>query len=177
MCPRAVHDKKPLNSNREILTKKVEEILSLYLSLIEPKTCTQILKEIALVGKLMGLWPNLQAILNWAREVLKPPINNEVSIFVLGNGFFLTLFANFEDRDYVFKSGPSFMGSKGLFLAPWTLDFNPTREISKVLVWVRLPHFPFVLWDNEILKLIGDKLGRYIEHAEIKEGILSCARI
>ena len=125
----------------------------------DPERHTQILKDNSLIGKFMGLWPNLQAIIDWACEVWKPLINNKVSVFVLSNGFFLTLFASLKDRDSIFKLGHFFMGSKGLFLAPQTLDFNPIMEMLEVPVLVKLSHFPFFLWHNDNLKLIGNKLG------------------
>ena len=125
----------------------------------------------------MGLWPNLQAIKEWTHEAWIPLLKNNVLVFILGNGFFFSLFAIMGDRDSIFLFGHFFMGSKGLFVTPLIMDFNPTMEISKGPVWVRLSHFSFALWDNNILKLIRDKLNRYIEHIEIKASIISCARI
>ena len=69
------------------------------------------------------------------------------------------------------------MGSKSLFLAPFTLDFKSTMEILKVPIWIKLLHFPLVLWDTNIFNVIGDKLCHYTKHAKIKVGIISCARI
>lgn len=60
---------------------------------------------------------------------------------------------------------------------PWTLDFDPETEITKALIWVRLTHLPFFIWEESIFKFIGDKLGRYIDHVEPKGGIFTCARI
>jgi hypothetical protein len=42
------------------------------------------------------------------------------------------------------------MGSRGLFLAPWTLDFNPEVEITAAPVWVRLA--------SPSLAPLGDKI-------------------
>jgi hypothetical protein len=44
-------------------------------------------------------------------------------------------------------------------------------------VWVRLPHFPFHCWGDEVLKSIGDTLGKFIKRAEPKSIMYSCARI
>jgi hypothetical protein len=64
-----------------------------------------------------------------------------------------------------------------LFLAPWTLDFNPGAEITAAPVWVRLPHLPLHLWGKSSLKDIGNKLGRFLDSVEPKGGQITCARI
>ena len=64
------------------------------------------------------------------------------------------------------------MISKGMFLVPSTLDFKTRMEILEVPIWVKVPHFPFVLLDTIILKLIKDNLGCYIEDVEIKTRII-----
>lgn len=46
-----------------------------------------------------------------------------------------------------------------------------------MLVWVSLPHFPFHFWGDEVLKSIGDTLGKFINRAEPKSIMYSCARI
>ena len=69
------------------------------------------------------------------------------------------------------------MGSHGLYLNKWTLDFDPTQDVpSIILVWVRLPHLPLHCWNSECLETIGNKLGKYIDREERKEQYL-CARI
>ena len=42
---------------------------------------------------------------------------------------------------------------------------------------MRLPHFPFHYWDDEVLKIIGDTLGKFIDRAKPKTSLYSCARI
>jgi hypothetical protein len=107
----------------------------------------------------------------------KSLIQGKVSLFAVGRGFFVFGFASKEDRDLVFRSGPYFMGSRGLFLAPWTLDFNPEAEITAAPVWVRLPHLPLHLWGTRSLEAIGNKLGRFLDSAEPKGDQFTCARI
>ena len=75
------------------------------------------------------------------------------------------LFSNKEGRDLIFRSGPYFMGSKGMYLAPWYLDFNPEDEMTPTPVWVRLPHFPLIFWDEGSFRDIGNTVGRYINRA------------
>jgi hypothetical protein len=71
--------------------------------------------------------------------------------------------SNKEERDLIFISGPYFMGSKGMFLTHWTLDFDLDMEISISPICLRLPHLPIISWDESSLKSIGDKMGQYID--------------
>ena len=48
---------------------------------------------------------------------------------------------------------------------------------STVLVWVRLPHLPLHCWNDETLHEIGNSLGKYIDKAEPKGPLFSCAKI
>jgi len=69
------------------------------------------------------------------------------------------------------------MGSRGMLLSHWTIDFDLNMDISVAPVWVRLLHLPVIFWDKVTLKAIGDKLGLFINQAEIKLGMYTCARI
>jgi hypothetical protein len=69
------------------------------------------------------------------------------------------------------------MGSRGLFLAPWTLDFNPGDEITAAPVWVRLPHLPIHLCGISSLEDIGKKLGHFLDSVAPKGDQFTCPRI
>ena len=69
------------------------------------------------------------------------------------------------------------MGSRGLFLAPWTLGFNPEAEITAVPIWVRLLNLPLHLWGKITLTDISNKLGCYLDSANPKGGQFRCAHI
>ena len=69
------------------------------------------------------------------------------------------------------------MGSRGLFLAPWSLGFNQEGEITTAPVWVRLPNLPLHLWGKNTLVDIGNKLGHYLDSADPKGGQFRCACI
>ena len=62
------------------------------------------------------------------------------------------------------------MGSIGLFLAPWTLGFNPKAEIIAALVWVRMPNLPLHLWGKSTLANIDNKLQCYLVSVDPKGG-------
>jgi hypothetical protein len=166
--------KPPLPSK---FVKKMEEIPSLELSPEQPCHLALYLAEKALVGKFTGLWPSPKMVDAWIEERWRPLIQEKVTRSAVGRGFFVFSFSSKEDRDLVFRSGPYFMGSRGLFLAPWTLDFNPGDEITAAPVWVRLPHLPIHLWGRSSLEDIGNKLGRFLDSVEPKGDQFTCARI
>lgn len=105
--------------------RKLDEIPSLELSPADPCRKVLLLSEKALIGKFTGMWPSPKVVEHWISEHWKPMLHGQVSLFATGRGYFIFLFLNKEERDLVFRSGPFFMGSRGIFITPWTLSFNP----------------------------------------------------
>jgi hypothetical protein len=98
--------------------------------------------------------------------------------FFYGKGFYNFYFELKEYRDIIFLSGPYFFGLGGLYLNRWTPYFDLESDIpSMILVWVYLPHLPFHCWGDEVIRSIGDSLGKFIDKAKPKSMILSYARI
>jgi hypothetical protein len=157
--------------------KKMEEVPSVELSPEEPCNTALFLAERALIGKFTGLWPSPKSVEAWIEERWRSMIKGSILRSAVGRGYFVFCFSEKEDRDLVFRSGPYFMGSRGLYLAPWTLDFNPGAEITAAPVWVRLPHLPLHLWGESTLEDIGNKLGRFLDSVKPKEEQYTCARI
>jgi hypothetical protein len=157
--------------------KKMEEIPSLELSPEGPCNLALLLAEKALIKKFTGLWPSTKMVEAWIDDRWKPMIQGNVSLCAVGKGFFVFSFSRAEDRDLVFRYGPYFMGLRGLFLAPWTLEFNPRAEITAAPVWVRLPHLPLHLWGRNSLEDIGNKLGHFLDSVEPKGDQFTRARI
>jgi hypothetical protein len=70
------------------------------------------------------------------------------------------------------------MGSRGMYLNKWTLDFSLENDIpSAILVWVCLSFLPLHCWKNETIRIIRNTLVKYIDRVEPQEGILACAQI
>jgi hypothetical protein len=72
------------------------------------KQSSIILKEKNLIDKFTSLWPNPKTIQEWVSK--NWVVSNPVYSSYCGNGFYVFLFGNTEDRDLIFRSGPYFMG-------------------------------------------------------------------
>ncbi|KAL0005143.1 hypothetical protein SO802_012704 [Lithocarpus litseifolius] len=63
----------------------------------------------------------------------------------------------------VLEKGPWFIGDFFLSLRPWEPFFKPsTAIVSSFAVWVRLHELPIELYETEVLKQIGESLGRVL---------------
>jgi hypothetical protein len=95
----------------------------------------------------------------------------------VGRGCYIFKFISKSDRDLIFRNGPFFMGTQGLYLNRWNPSFDPELEVPKeVPVWFRLPNLPIHCWNNSSLQAIWNGLGNYIDKAHPKDQY-SCARI
>jgi len=69
------------------------------------------------------------------------------------------------------------MGPHGLYLNKWLPDFDPAQDVpTAVPVWVQLPHLPLHCWNQKSLQIIGNGLGKYIDHA-VRKDQYSCTCI
>jgi len=70
------------------------------------------------------------------------------------------------------------MDSRGLYLNKWTPDFDPELDIpNAVPVWACLPHLPLHCWGDDLVKAIGNAVGKYIDRSESKDNMQACASI
>lgn len=105
-------------------------------------------------------------------------VHGKIAIRFCGRGFFTFLFETVEDRNLIFRNGPYFMDTRGLYLNRWTPDFDPEMDVpNAVPVWVRLPHLPLHCWADESVRAIGNAIGKYVDRSEPKENMYACARI
>jgi hypothetical protein len=80
-----------------------------------------------------------------------------------------------EDKDLIFRSGPYFYGTKGLYANRWNPNFNPKNSIPSVVhVWVRLPHLPPHYWNKDIMRSIRNALRTCIYNIEPRYGTFAC---
>jgi len=124
----------------------------------------QHMQDHALIGKFLGFWPTEKALKGWIASKWKP--KGQVTLQLGPKGFFTAIFHCVEDKSRVFKGGPCFFNSSGLYLTEWKPRFNPDKEdFSWAPVWIRMYSLPVEYWKEETLADIGNKLGTFIKVA------------
>ena len=95
------------------------------------------MKEQALIGKFIGIWPSEKTLTWWINTTWKP--HGHYDLQLGEKGFFTVIFFSEEDKTIIFESGTYFYNSVGLFLRPWKERFNPDKEnLTIALVWIRM---------------------------------------
>ena len=134
--------------------------------------------ECGLVGQFTGLWPSPKLVQKWVERNWNAIIQEKIEIQFCGMRHYTFLFESKEDKDLIFRNGPYFMDSRGLYLNRWTPDFDPEMDVpSAVPVWVRLPHLLLHCWGDESVKAIGNAVDKYIDKCKPKDNMHACARI
>ena len=150
--------------------KKLDDILKISLP---PEGVIQValsLADRALVGQFIGLYPSPKTKENWVVKNWTLLIKNSVTSYFLGRGYFMFEFISKEDKYLIFRNGPYFMGPQGLYLNKRTPDFNPGVDFPTVVpMWVRLPNLPVHCWNWDLLKHIGNALGKFIDRENNKD--------
>ncbi|XP_030923106.1 uncharacterized protein LOC115949992 [Quercus lobata] len=115
----------------------------------------------ALIIKLCGR-PIRLSFLQSKLNLLWKPVGSLVCVD-LGEDFFSVRFSLKEDMDAVLKNGPWFIGGHFLSIRPWEPFFKPaSASVSSIAVWVRLHALPLELYEMEVLKQIGEAIGRVL---------------
>ncbi len=158
--------------------KRLEDIPKISLPLALPRKATLSLAERGLVGQFTGLWPSPKTVQKWVEKNWSATINEKISIRFCGRGYYTFHFETKEDWDLIFRNGPYVIDTSGLYLNKWTLDFDPEMDIPNVVpIWVRLLHLPLHCWGDDLVKSIGNVVGKYIDRCEPKENMHACAII
>ncbi|XP_075670334.1 uncharacterized protein LOC142640124 [Castanea sativa] len=68
-----------------------------------------------------------------------------------------------EDLDAVLMKGLWFIGDHFLSIRPWEPFFKSSMaNVSVITVWIRLCELPIELYDAEVLKQIGESIGKVL---------------
>ena len=133
--------------------KKLDEIPEVSLPPSLPRKAAISLAERGLVGQFTGFWPSPRSFQRWVERNWNSIVQGKIAIRFCGRGFYTFLFESKEDRNLIFRNGPYFMDSRGLYLNRWTPDFDPEMDVpNAVLVWVCFPHLPLHCWGYELVK-------------------------
>ena len=115
-------------TTKEILTKegnrrtgqclpKSKTIPKLQIKSTRIKEDINYMKERALIGKFVGIWPSEKTLTWWINTTWKPQGHYDLKL--RAKGFFIVIFFNEEDKTRIFETGPYFFNSPGIFLRPW----------------------------------------------------------
>ena len=88
------------------------------------------MKDLALIGKLVGIWPSRKALTRWINVTWKP--KGHYNMQLRKKGFFIIIFFNLEDWNIVVDGGPYFFNLGGLVLGIWKESFNLDKEYLMV---------------------------------------------
>jgi hypothetical protein len=123
------------------------------------------MRDYALVGKFLGLWPSERELVKWIHQWWKPKGHYDLQLG--SKGFFTIILHNLEDINHIFDGGSYFFNSAGLFLRFWTEKFIPeTEDFAHAPVWIRLYSLPQEFWLEEVLAGIGNTIGVYVKSSE-----------
>nr|POF05802.1 uncharacterized protein CFP56_44105 [Quercus suber] len=115
----------------------------------------------AVIVKLVGRSVSFSFMQSKLNHLWKP--EGRMDCVDLSNGFFLIRFYSKEDLNSVLKRGPWFVGDHFLSLRPWEPFFKPSSaNISLVAVWIRLHELPIELYEAEVLREIGESIGKVL---------------
>ena len=115
----------------------------------------------SLIVKVYGRSVGFSYIQNKLNALWKP--NGRLDVIDLGKDFFLTRFSCKEDHDKVLRNGPWFIGEHFLSIRPWEPNFKPsTTNVSSIAVWIRLNELPIEYYEVEVLKQIGNSVGKVL---------------
>jgi len=86
-----------------------------------------------------------------------------IDYVTLGKDFYSVRFSMKNDMDAVLKNGPWFIGGHFLSIRPWEPFFKPAcANVSSITVRVRLHELLMELYEPEVLKQIGESIGKVL---------------
>jgi hypothetical protein len=125
----------------------------------------QYMRDFALIGKILGLWPSEKDLVKCIQHWWKPKGHYDLQLG--SKGFFNIILHNLEDINRIFEGGSYFYNSAGLFLYFWMERFNPKKEdFTHAPIWLRLYFLPREFWLEEILAGIDNTIGIYVKALE-----------
>ncbi|KAL0910479.1 hypothetical protein M5K25_021466 [Dendrobium thyrsiflorum] len=98
-----------------------------------------------------------------------------IDIIHYGRRSLLGLFASSQARDAVLQKGPWFVDGRLVGLDRWSPSFDGIYSV----IWVRLPHLPFQLWDREHLARFATIAGEplWLDNSTLAWGTAYFARV
>ncbi|XP_059066375.1 uncharacterized protein LOC131857693 [Cryptomeria japonica] len=135
------------------------------------KESVQFLCARAFFMKWGGDWLAFSKIRKWVDEEW----GSHFEIKTLTNGFFLIIAGSEVEKTRIMYNGSFMMKGVGFYIKDWIPNFDPRQaSIEEIPVWIRLYNLPHEYWKEEVFKIIGDKLRRFIKSDEAIDKLDSC---
>lgn len=158
--------------------KQLDGLQEVVLPPLIPRMAALSLAEQGLIGQFIGLWPSPKTVQRWIERNWADKVNSKIAIRFYGEVYYTFHFESRAYKDLIFINGLYFMDSRGLYLNKWTPDFDPEMDVPSVVsVWVRLLHLSLHCWGDDLVRAIGNAVGKYIDRCEPKNNMQACARI
>jgi hypothetical protein len=79
------------------------------------------MRDHALIGKFMGIWPSEKSLQLWIKSRWK--VKGQIDLQLGSKGFFTTVFSELREKDKVFEEGPISLTHQVLHIILWTERF------------------------------------------------------
>ncbi|CAN0843762.1 hypothetical protein LINGRAHAP2_LOCUS4029 [Linum grandiflorum] len=123
------------------------------------KLCAPLKK--ALVIRLLGKSVGIQYLYNRLKALWRP--EGRLRMVDLDNEIFLASFENSLDYDHALTGGPWLILDHYLVVHTWDPSFRASSNLPpKMVVWIRFPRLPYQYYHEEILKGLGNLIGRTV---------------
>ncbi|GLT94054.1 hypothetical protein SLE2022_118160 [Rubroshorea leprosula] len=111
--------------------------------------------------KLLGKTINYKLLCSILKLLWK--MECEIDMIDLGLGCYTVKFASMDDRHQVLMGGPWKIFDHYLVVQPWQPNFCPScAKAPKIAIWVHFLELPTEYYEEPILGLLGNKVGRTI---------------
>ncbi|GLJ38930.1 hypothetical protein SUGI_0793630 [Cryptomeria japonica] len=117
-------------------------------------------EDLAIISRIIGLKQPRRYIMPWVEKNW----GSHAMVKYLPKGFFVTIFAEKEDRDQALNSKNWCFENFLLYIQPWTPNFDPLKlAVYDSPVWIRLFNLLIEYWGDPCLQKIGRSLGTLLE--------------
>ena len=99
---------------------------------------------------------------NWIKENWEGELGYSPEFHILLRGWFFIKIRQEKDGQKLLNRSWRW-GPSGLILQKWRIDFDATKEPYNLQqFWVNLPGLPIMLWEEECLRAIHSKIGKFV---------------
>lgn len=117
--------------------------------------------ELAVIIKILGRFIRQETLYGKIMNMWKP--SGRLKLTELEGGCYMAKFDNSDDYHRAVLGGPWVVFGHYLTVHPWEPSISPLNlEITSVFGWVRLPGLPYHYYHKNVLRTIGEAIGKVI---------------